>query len=72
MDMSTVPEIIEALKGLGAEERAEFLSRLSEVDFDDAWADQNSSLQETMNATSEKAKSRGLTPQILESLLRQK
>lgn len=37
MDMSTVTEIIEAVKSLGVEEKDEFLTRLSEVDFDDAW-----------------------------------
>ena len=35
--MSTVTEIIEAVKSLGIEEKGEFLNRLSEVDFDDAW-----------------------------------
>jgi hypothetical protein len=35
--MSTVSEIIEAVKSLDAEEKGEFLTRLSEVDFDDAW-----------------------------------
>jgi hypothetical protein len=35
--MSTVTEIIEAVKSLGVEEKSEFLSRLSEVDFDEAW-----------------------------------
>ncbi len=35
--MSTVTEIIQAVKRLGAEEKGEFLTRLSEVDFDDAW-----------------------------------
>ena len=35
--MSTVTEIIEAVKTLGVEEKGEFLSRLSEVDFDDPW-----------------------------------
>lgn len=37
VDMSTVTEIIEAVKSLGVEEKGEFLTRLSEVDFDDAW-----------------------------------
>jgi hypothetical protein len=37
MLMSTVTEIIEAVKSLGTEEKGEFLMRLSEVDFDDAW-----------------------------------
>ena len=35
--MSTVAEIIEAVKRLDVEEKREFLSRLLEVDFDDAW-----------------------------------
>jgi hypothetical protein len=35
--MSSVTEIIEAVKSLGVEEKAEFLTRLSEVDFDDVW-----------------------------------
>lgn len=35
--MSTVTEIIEAVKNLGVEEKGEFLTRLEEVDFDDAW-----------------------------------
>ena len=35
--MSTVTEIIEAVKSLGADEKGEFLTRLSEVDFDEAW-----------------------------------
>jgi len=35
--MSTVTEIIEAVKSLGVDEKGEFLTRLSEVDFDDAW-----------------------------------
>ena len=35
--MSTVTEIIEAVKSLGVEEKGEFLTRLSEVDFDDEW-----------------------------------
>jgi hypothetical protein len=35
--MSTVAEIIEAVKGLGQKEKGEFPARLSEVDFDDAW-----------------------------------
>lgn len=37
MLMSTVAEIIEAVKNLGTEEKGEFLTRLHEVDFDDAW-----------------------------------
>lgn len=35
--MSTVTEIIEAVKNLGVEEKGEFLTLLEEVDFDDAW-----------------------------------
>jgi hypothetical protein len=35
--MSTVTEIIEAVKSLDVEEKSEFLTRLSELDFDDAW-----------------------------------
>ena len=35
--MRTVTEIIEAVKSLGEDEKGEFLTRLSEVDFDDAW-----------------------------------
>ena len=35
--MSTVTEIIEAVKQLNNEEKGEFLTRLAEVDFDDAW-----------------------------------
>jgi hypothetical protein len=35
--MSTVTEIIEAVKSLGVEEKGEFLSRLTEIDFEDAW-----------------------------------
>ena len=35
--MSTVTEIIEAVKSLNGEEKSEFLVRLNEVDFDDAW-----------------------------------
>jgi len=35
--MSTVAEIIDAVKNLGVEEKGEFLTRLNEVDFDDAW-----------------------------------
>jgi hypothetical protein len=35
--MSTVAEIIEAVKRLDVEEKRKFLSRLLEVDFDDAW-----------------------------------
>jgi hypothetical protein len=34
--MSTVLEIIDAFKKLGDPEKAEFLARLAEVDFDDA------------------------------------
>lgn len=35
--MSTVTEIIEAVKQLNNAEKGEFLTRLAEVDFDDAW-----------------------------------
>ncbi|MEP7016234.1 MAG: hypothetical protein ABI925_12405 [Verrucomicrobiota bacterium] len=35
--MSTVGEIIEAVKKLPEREKSEFLDRLAEVDFDDAW-----------------------------------
>ena len=35
--MSTVTEIIEAVKSLGVEEKGEFLTRLAEVEFDDVW-----------------------------------
>ena len=35
--MSTVAEIIEAVKHLNEEERGEFLERLREIDFEDAW-----------------------------------
>lgn len=37
MFMSTVTEIIEAVKSLGVEEKGEFLARLTAVDFDEAW-----------------------------------
>jgi hypothetical protein len=35
--VSTVSEIIEAVKKLPESEKGEFLERLSEIDFDDAW-----------------------------------
>ena len=35
--MSTVSEIIEAVKKLPERDKSEFLERLAEVDFDDAW-----------------------------------
>ena len=35
--MSTVGEIIEAVKKLPEQEKSEFLERLADVDFDDAW-----------------------------------
>jgi hypothetical protein len=35
--MSTVSEIIEAVKKLPEPDKSEFLERLVEVDFDDAW-----------------------------------
>jgi hypothetical protein len=33
----TVAEIIEAVKSLGVQEKEEFLARLSDLRFDDAW-----------------------------------
>jgi hypothetical protein len=35
--MSTVTEIIEAVKRLDERQKGEFLQKLAEVDFDDAW-----------------------------------
>lgn len=35
--MSTVAEIIDAVKQLSETEKGEFLERLREIDFDDAW-----------------------------------
>jgi len=35
--VSTVSEIIEAVKKLPERDKSEFLARLAEVDFDDAW-----------------------------------
>jgi hypothetical protein len=35
--MSTVAEIIDAVKHLSAEEKDEFLEKLREVEFEDAW-----------------------------------
>ena len=35
--MSTVLEIIDAVKNLDEQEKGEFLEKLTEVDFDDAW-----------------------------------
>jgi hypothetical protein len=35
--MSTVAEILEAVKQLPEEQKGEFLDRLREVDFEDAW-----------------------------------
>ena len=35
--MSTVPEIIDAVKRLNGEQKNLFLAKLAEVDFDDAW-----------------------------------
>ena len=35
--MSTVTEIIEAVKKLPESEKGEFLERLADVDFEDAW-----------------------------------
>jgi hypothetical protein len=68
--MSTVTELIEAVKSLSAEEKDELLSRLGDVDFN--IGDRTSSLQETMNTISENAKNRGLTPETLDSTLRKK
>lgn len=35
--MSLVEEIIEAVKALSEDDKAQFLERLAEIDFDDAW-----------------------------------
>jgi SepF-like predicted cell division protein (DUF552 family) len=35
--VSTVPEIIDAVKKLSQEQKNQFLAKLAEVDFDDAW-----------------------------------
>jgi hypothetical protein len=35
--MSTVVEIIDAVKNLDEQEKGEFLEKLTEIDFDDAW-----------------------------------
>ena len=35
--MSTVPEIIDAVKRLDEEQKGQFLARLADIDFDDAW-----------------------------------
>lgn len=35
--MSTVLEIIDAVKKLDEQEKGEFLEKLTEIDFDDAW-----------------------------------
>ena len=35
--MSTVAEIIEAVKRLDERQKGEFLEKLAEIDFDDAW-----------------------------------
>jgi hypothetical protein len=35
--MSTVVEIIDAVKSLDEKEKGEFLEKLTEIDFDDAW-----------------------------------
>jgi hypothetical protein len=35
--MSTVTEILEAVKQLPEEQKGEFLERLREIDFEDAW-----------------------------------
>ena len=68
--MSTVTEIIEAVKGLSTKEKEELLLRLSEIDFDGALG-QKPSLQLTMNQISQQAKNRGLTVKVLELILRQ-
>jgi hypothetical protein len=35
--MNTVTEIVDAVKKLDQQEKGEFLDRLAEIDFDDAW-----------------------------------
>lgn len=35
--MSTIPEIIDAVKRLNEEQKGQFLADLAEIDFDDAW-----------------------------------
>jgi len=35
--VSTVPEIIDAVKLLNEEQKGQFLAKLAEIDFDDAW-----------------------------------
>jgi len=35
--VSTVPEIIDAVKRLNEEQKNQFLAKLAEIDFDDAW-----------------------------------
>jgi hypothetical protein len=35
--VSTVPEIIDAVKRLNDEQKNQFLAKLAEIDFDDAW-----------------------------------
>ena len=35
--MSTIPEIIDAVKRLNEEQKNQFLAKLAEIDFDDAW-----------------------------------
>lgn len=35
--MSTITEIIEAVKKLPEDEKGEFLERLADIDFDDVW-----------------------------------
>ena len=35
--MSTIAEIIDAVKQLNETEKGEFLGKLAEIDFDDAW-----------------------------------
>jgi len=35
--VSTVPEIIDAVKRLNEEQKSQFLAKLADIDFDDAW-----------------------------------
>jgi len=35
--VSTVPEIIDAVKQLDEEQKGQFLAKLADIDFDDAW-----------------------------------
>ncbi len=50
--MSTVSEIIEAVKKLPEQDKSEFLERLGEVDFDDAWDPDGQSRSMKSSATS--------------------